>query len=147
MEKETTLHALWSCSKIRWAWTSSKWSDCQNISPTNFKELLSWILNNHGNPELFVMMMWGLWRQRNQVRLNKPCCPSDLITVQVKEKLDEFSATIPTKPPAMPRLRTKWKPLDARCFKINFDGVIFRQENKSGIGVVVRDHPGDVLLL
>ena len=29
--------------------------------------------------------------------------------------------------------------------KINFDGAIFKIENKSGIGVVVRDHTGAVL--
>ena len=79
MEEETTLHALWSCSKIKSAWTSSKWTSCQNISPLDFKELLSWILKNHGHLEFFVMVTWGLWHQRNQVRLNKPCCPSDLI--------------------------------------------------------------------
>ena len=45
----------------------------------------------------------------------------------------------------MPRQRTKWKPLDARSFKINFDGVIFKQENKSRIGVVIRDHTGAVM--
>ena len=45
----------------------------------------------------------------------------------------------------MPRQRTKWKPPDARIFKINFDGAIFRQENKSGIQVVIRDHIGTII--
>ena len=145
MEKETTLHALWSCSKIRSAWTSSKWTGCQNISPLDFKELLSWILKNHGNPEFFVMETWALWHQQNQVRLNKPCCPSNLIEAQAKEKFEEFTATIPAKLATMPRQRTKWKPPDARSFKINFNGAIFRQENKSGIRVVIRDHTGVVI--
>ena len=34
---------------------------------------------------------------------------------------------------------------DVSCFKINFDGAIFRQENKSGIGEVIRDHTGAVI--
>ena len=45
----------------------------------------------------------------------------------------------------MPRQRTKWKPPDVRSFKINFDGAIFRQENKSGIRVVIRDHTRAVM--
>ena len=91
------------------------------------------------------MVTWSLWNQRNQVRLNKPCCPSDLIEAQAKEKLEEFMATIPDKPATLPRQRTYWKPPDARSFKINFDGAIFKQENKSGIGVVIRDHTGAVM--
>ena len=59
--------------------------------------------------------------------------------------LEEFTATIPAKPTTMPRQRMKWKPLDARSFKINFDSVIFKQENKSGIEVVIRDHTGDIM--
>ena len=90
------------------------------------------------------MVTWGLWNQRNQVRLNKPYCPSNLIEAQAKEKLEEFTTTIPAKPATMPRQRMKWKPPDARSFKINFDGTIFKQENKSGIGVVIRDHTGAV---
>ena len=54
-------------------------------------------------------------------------------------------ATIPDKPATLPRQRTNWKPPDARSFKINFDGAIFKQENKSGIGVVIRDHTGAVM--
>ena len=48
MEEEIALQALWSCSKIRSAWSSSEWTGCQNISPLDFKELLSWILKNRG---------------------------------------------------------------------------------------------------
>ena len=39
----------------------------------------------------------------------------------------------------------KWKPLDASCFKINFDGAILKQENKSGIGVVIQNHTSVVI--
>ena len=91
------------------------------------------------------MVTWSLWNQRNQVQLHKPCCPSDLIEAQAKEKLEEFMATIPDKPVTLPRQRMYWKPPDARSFKINFDGAIFKQENKSGIGVVIRDHTGAVM--
>ena len=145
MEEGTTLHALWSCNKISSAWSSSEWNGCQNTSPLDFKELLSWLLKNHGNLELLAMVTWGLWNQRNQARLNKPCYPSDQIEAQAKEKLEEFTATIPTKLATVPQQRTKWKPPDARSFKINFDGVIFKQENKSGIGVVIRDHTGAIM--
>lgn len=70
--------------------------------------------------------------------------------MQAKERLDELCATLPTKPLTMPRTRVIWKPPDASCFKINFDGAIFRNENRSGIGVVIRDnvirdHTGSII--
>ena len=54
-------------------------------------------------------------------------------------------ATMPPQPPALPQPRTKWKPPNVTDFKINFDGAVFRQENKSGIGVVIRDNSGVVI--
>ena len=38
-----------------------------------------------------------------------------------------------------------WKPLNPSMFKINFDGAVFKNDNKSGIGVVIRDHQGLVI--
>ena len=63
----------------------------------------------------------------------------------MKEKLDEFLTVLSPTPPAVPRPRVTWKPPDASCFKINFDEAIFRNENKSGIGVVTRDHTGSII--
>lgn len=57
----------------------------------------------------------------------------------------EFLVVLLPTPPVVPRLVVKWKLPDASCFKINFDGAIFTNENRSGIGVVVRDHIGSII--
>ena len=57
----------------------------------------------------------------------------------------EFLAVLLPTPLAVLRPRVRWKPLDLSFFKINFDRAIFRNENKSGIGVVVRDHTGSII--
>ena len=62
-EDEPPLHALWSCSELSSVWYLSKWSTRQIPGVTNFKELLSWILNNQGNLKLFAMITWGIWHQ------------------------------------------------------------------------------------
>ena len=132
-EEENPLRALWSCRELDSIWSESEWNFRQAINPTNFKELLSWILNNHGKPELFAMTTWGIWYQRNQVRLHKPCCTSDQIATQAKERLQEFTVALPPKPPRTTRTRDIWKPPDASYFKINFDGAVFKNENRSGV--------------
>ena len=55
-DEESPLQALWSCSELNSVWSSLEWNFHQNTSVTNFKELLSWILKNQGNPELFAMI-------------------------------------------------------------------------------------------
>ena len=91
------------------------------------------------------MVTWGIWHQHNQVRNNKACCTSDQLTLQAKEKLAEYLAVLPPTLPAPVKPKERWKPPDASLVKINFDGAIFRDENRSSIGVVVRTHTGAIL--
>ncbi|XP_075658192.1 uncharacterized protein LOC142628098 [Castanea sativa] len=62
-------------------------------------------------------MAWSVWTQRNQVRLDQPNC-----------MLSEIA-----QPP----------PID--LYKINYDGATYDSENKSGIGVVIRDSHGSAI--
>ena len=91
------------------------------------------------------MVTWGIWHQRNQVRNRKACCTSDQLALQAKEKLAKYFVVLPSTLPAPLKPKEIWKPPDASLVKINFDGVIFRSENRSGIGVVVRTHTGAIL--
>ncbi|KAK9985874.1 hypothetical protein SO802_030825 [Lithocarpus litseifolius] len=102
-EDESPLHVLWLCTELRSVWSLSQWSSRQISGVTNFKELLSWIFNNQGNPELFAMITWGIWNQQNQVRNHQPYCTSDQLVSQVKERLAEFIAVIPPAPAAEPK--------------------------------------------
>lgn len=69
----------------------------------------------------------------------------DHIAQVSKERLEEFIAMIPPKPPPYPKPRIVWKPLPANMMKINFDGAVFSKENRSGIRVVIRNSEGLVL--
>ena len=91
------------------------------------------------------MITQGIWHQGNQVHNHKPCYTSDQIATQAKEKLAEFFVVLPPTPLAIPKPKARWKPPDARFVKINFNGAIFRTENKSRIGVVVRNHTYAIL--
>ena len=65
-----------------------------------------------------------------------------------REHLAEFAQTITT--PQFPRViatpsQTRWCPPSQGLVKINCDGATFKDQNKSGIGVVIRDENGMVL--
>lgn len=41
--------------------------------------------------------------------------------------------------------RVKWKPPPNNCFKVNFDGAVFKDDNEAGIGVLIKDEEGQVI--
>ena len=63
---ETPLHALWLCKEIDIVWEDSEsWAYRRQLQVLSFKELLSWMIVQKQNVELFAMTMWLIWSQRN----------------------------------------------------------------------------------
>ncbi|XP_075665465.1 uncharacterized protein LOC142635144 [Castanea sativa] len=95
------------------------------------------------------MTAWMIWRQRNQVRLNQAACNVDQIAQQSKEMLAEYQACQTTRTTSLSdwqtRSRQRWIVPPVDMAKINFDGAVFTGENKSGIGIVIRDRSGLVI--
>ena len=38
-----------------------------------------------------------------------------------------------------------WQPPPTTKFKVNFDGAVFKEEKRAGLGVVIRNHQGQVI--
>ena len=93
-------------------------------------------------------MAWLIWTQRNRLRLNKAAVNSHQIAATAKDHIVEFAQTYTT--PLFPRVtttppQTRWRPPHLDLVKINCDGATFKAQNKSGVGVVIRDRNGMVL--
>ena len=70
---ETPLHALWTCKEldiVRETHGSGPIRSQSNFQ--DFKPLLSTLLQQQSDVEMVAMIMWSVWTQRNQIRLNKP---------------------------------------------------------------------------
>nr|POE46101.1 hypothetical protein CFP56_34159 [Quercus suber] len=91
---------------------------------------------------MFAMLAWN---QRNKVRRQEPSCSLHLLAQTAKDLLQEFKSVqpIPPQPVAVPRAR--WKPPSEDFVKVNVDGAVFADEDKSGIGIVICNHDGQVL--
>ena len=94
---------------------------------------------------MFAMLTWNIWFRRNQARTAPPGWPLDQIAQQAYQSLQEFRSAQPRKPTAATPGQVRWQPPLANLIKINFDGVVFKDEDRAGIGVVVRDSFGLVL--
>nr|POE97079.1 hypothetical protein CFP56_23064 [Quercus suber] len=56
---DNSLHALWSCSELDVVWFDPVlWSFKHTHRCVDFKELLSWIIQQDKNSELFAMRVW-----------------------------------------------------------------------------------------
>ena len=69
----------------------------------------------------------------------------DQIAQQAYQSLREYRSAQPRKPTAATPGQVRWQPPLANLIKINFDGAVFKDEDRAGIGVVVRDSFGLVL--
>ena len=139
-ELETPLHALWSCSELDVVWEDESLWACRGTTTfMDFKELLSWMISAQQNTEMFSVTVWTIRTQQNQVRTNHPYCSPNQLANMAKELLSEFQAVQQPSPPQSTLIRVHWRAPILDMVKVNFDGALFSREQKSGIGVVIRD--------
>ena len=135
------LHALWLCpcltkvceSDIVWRFRSTE-------SLTDFQKLVLHVEEAGLGLELFSMIVWLLWQRRNQVRVGTPTIPLDQIVTRAQQQLQDFYRVQPVKTTSMNpnhHSTATWNPPHAPSLKVNNDGVVFRDSNEAGIGVVV----------
>ena len=88
------------------------------------------------------MMVWSVWTQRNQARLNKPHSTLSQIASLAKARLDELSAAQPDASPSQRSTCASWQPPPSDLYKIDYDAATFEHKGKFGIGVIIRDSHG-----
>ena len=57
----------------------------------------------------------------------------------------EFQRLLLTTVKMQHRKHTRWKPPDRDYYKVNYDGAIFEQQGKVGLGIVIRNSNGEVM--
>ena len=61
--------------------------------------------------------------------------------------LQDFLATQDPNPEAPPQTpQQQWHPPDSQNYKANFDAAVFKATNSAGIGVIIRDCEGEVIV-
>ena len=125
--------------------SDSRWDFRRTSAFTKFGDLIKFIINRGKNLELVDVLVWTIWYRRNLLRtLDKSFPITQVLPNAVLAHVD-FLHTLPNDFLVLnPRVsfRTMWIPPPHPMFKVNFNGVVFKEENKASIGVVIRDNLG-----
>ena len=135
------MHALWSCPKLDVVWVDQeKWGFRGEIDFTCIKELLSWMIEDGKSLELLAYMAYTVWNQRNKVKPNLQASPLHQVAAQSIELLASSMQVRSNRTGG-----NRWQAPQASFVKVNFDGAVFGELNKSSVGVVIRNNNGAVL--
>ena len=141
---EDCSHALFFCSNVQEVWAADQqWQWLSTLSGKTAGEIFNHALEEDKDPSLLVYTAWTLWNHRNKCR--EPQYPLNQVLQFAKDRRKEFQTAQSTFPKQMHRKHTRWKPPEAGQFKVNYDGAVFREQGRAGIGVVIRNSDGAVL--
>ncbi len=143
---EDTMHALWSCPALASIWSmESCLGPLLSRSFLDFTDLISSVLSTCSTQDsaLFSVLAWLIWHTRNKKWLHQSGGSIEGINQRVQERVREFSALQSRGSlPIIPKPHSHWSPPPARCLKVNYDGAVFSEANKGGIGVIIQNDRG-----
>ncbi|KAG6667141.1 hypothetical protein CIPAW_01G080900 [Carya illinoinensis] len=154
LNDESIAHALWSCRGSMDVWADKK-SPLQKW-PSNevqFYELWDRLLNMVAKEdlELVAVVMRGVWFRRNAFIFEKKFTGPGTIVEQAAISLENFQISQSVKNGGMGsngggRRGCRWKAPVGECIKVNWDAGMSKKYGRVGIGVVVRDGKGEMLV-
>ena len=110
--------------------------------------LFMWERTETEDFELFCVILWFLWRSRNEVVHGKEPTPMGSLGEIATMWLEEFLAANLERTLAGPGQQgeaPRWESPATNELKMNTDAAIFPNGAGTGIGVVIRNHEGKVV--
>ena len=149
-ENESVLHALWGCAKVKSVWaTDFGWVDKKKVDSGSFSDLVQLIQEKSHTVSLFSITAWSIWHHRNKSRLQESSLPLDRIAGFTREYLQSFKtqgARVSLSTCSRLPSQKRWHPPSLDCFKTNYDGAMFDESDEAGLGVVIRNSKGQVMV-
>ena len=143
---EDEVHALWDCEHVHEGWAHSfaeVRQKCWNI--VSMSDLVSIVMAEGNNLEVFVMTTWLIWLWRNKLRTNENPQPCLKITQTASSLLAKFQQGRQRQVTRKIIGPVWWQPPTGNSVKANFDGAVFGEEQETGIGVVICNNERQVL--
>lgn len=112
---------------------------------SNIKDIFKRAFAKRKYVALLALTGWAVWDRQNQIFLKEAACPLNQIHTLSKDRKYEFQLLHPAVGIPQHKNHTGWKPPDQGLYKVNYDGAIFSQQEKSGVGIVIRNEEGAVM--
>ena len=126
---ESSGHILWGCNVAATVWSGTKIKLLSLPGPhLDFLDIV-WIMENCPavDWDLFVVLAWSLWNNRNSVRHGRQCKGHDVIVKEVTECFKGVKQAEQVQEIPPPTAKPPWTPLRQGCYKINVDGECARK--------------------
>jgi ribonuclease HI len=151
--EETVGHLLWYCQSARDVWIEGPKALHKCTSDdTSFKEIFLLLMEklDEATFQLFIIVARLLWFRRNQVVHGGEMQSPISVMKQAKEQIDTFeratASRVHNSTSAVPiNKEKKWEKPPMNFVKVNWDAAISKEHNITGVGVILRDHRGDVI--
>ena len=92
LDQETTLHAIWSCEKLTNIWAPCfSWVRTEYPFLQDMQELINVVRQRENSLELFRVVAWFIWNQRNKLRLNERGLPTENYLKQLRDTYRTFN--------------------------------------------------------
>ena len=106
VESETALHAVWECAVLDEIWEAVLgFENWRQYAISSINDLISVCHEKRKKLELLTMVMWTIWHQCNQLRVNSNDFPRSQVLQQATQALATFqqSQQSLSQPSATPR--------------------------------------------
>ncbi|KAF8394293.1 hypothetical protein HHK36_020499 [Tetracentron sinense] len=147
-EGEPILHVLKQCPFARQVWLLSQLG--LRSDATRADSLASWaeeIMKPHGEEELsvFFIIAWSIWKHKNEYTFTGvKMTPFNCVQRANKLLVDFHNANDRAVPESITEVSSWSAPL-GNLFKVDIDGALHLEDGNARVGVVVRDHNGDLI--
>ena len=148
---EDTKHTLWNCQQSWVIWdVDEELKKCFKHRLSLFANLLEMIFlrKERVDVNFFAIIIWLIWNLRNIDRLGEPTTKANMIQTKAGIFVQDFQTAQShhVRPPTELIRAARWIPTISPHYKINFDVAIFNEVGAAGLGVVVRDSYGCVIV-
>ena len=146
---EDIFHASWLCPKISEVWRSYNfWKIIKDYQCPDVGAFLSKIVQatSLDDFEVFIAASWHMWQVRNKsLHGEKVHFSRDLVEWCYKYIDDYKKVNSSHKPGKNDSVKSKWRPPQHDCFKINVDASISKGHIGCSVATVLRNEKGSII--
>ena len=148
---KTSGHLFWDCRHAREVWAATGIPfDNMGVHYRDFIDLVWYLIfRQHVGQdvlELIITIAWCMWYNRNRARHGSPRQSSNEILHKARTVMKDFQVAHFACPRSMDPSNTRWVPPSNLWFKVNTNAAIFKNLGTVGIGTVIRDRAGTVIV-